>query len=278
MILRAHWINSEPADCLPIADRGLHYGDGVFETIAIHHGHPLLLDAHIERIRAGCEQLRFDASLDLAGIRRQAEEAAKQVDKGVMKIIVTRGVGARGYQFAAGISPTYIISLYPWPEFPSSRYVEGVDVCVCRSRLGDQPLLAGIKHLNRLEQVMARAEWTDEYAEGLMLDQQGFVIEGTMSNIFLVSAETLVTPLVDRCGIRGVVRTEVLRLAAEFGIGVNESQVQMDDLVQAQEAFLTNSVIGIWPIKTLGQHQFSMGPVTKRLQDAIRDANLAIIA
>ncbi len=273
-----HWINGEPADCLPIADRGLHYGDGVFETIAIHHRQPLLLDAHLDRMRAGCEQLRFGARLDLPGIHRQAKESAKQLDKGVMKIILTRGEGARGYRSPVGNSPTCIISLYPWPEFPSARYVEGVNVRVCKSRLGHQPLLAGIKHLNRLEQVMARAEWADQYEEGLMLDQEGFVVAGTMSNIFLVSAATLVTPLVDRCGIRGVVRSQVLRLAAEFGIGVNERQVQMDDLFQAQEAFLTNSVIGIWPIKTLGQHQFSVGPATIRLQEAIRDQNLAIIA
>ncbi len=273
-----HWINGEPADCLTIIDRGLHYGDGVFETIAIHHGHPLLLDAHLDRMRAGCKQLRFNTSLDLSAIRRQAKESAKDVDKGVMKIILTRGVGARGYRSPAENSPTCIIGLYPWPEFPRSRYIEGVDVCVCKSRLGHQPLLSGIKHLNRLEQVVARAEWTDEYEEGLMLDQQGSVVEGTMSNVFLVSADTLVTPLVDRCGIRGVVRAQVVRLASELGMEVTESRVRIDELFQAEEAFLTNSVIGIWPIKTIEQRQYSAGPVTRRLQDAIREAHLAIIA
>lgn len=273
-----HWINGEPADCLTIADRGLHYGDGVFETIAVHHGHPLLLDAHLGRMRAGCEQLRFDASLELSDIRRQTTESTREVDRGVMKIIITRGVGARGYRFTAGTPPTCIMGLYPWPEFPSSRSVDGVDVCVCKSRLGHQPVLSGIKHLNRLEQVVARAEWADEYAEGLMLDQEGSVVEGTMSNVFFVLGGTLVTPLLDRCGIRGVVRTQVLRLASELGMEVNESRVRMDDLFQAEEAFLTNSVIGIWPIKTLEQRQFSVGPVTQRLQNAVREAHVAIIA
>jgi 4-amino-4-deoxychorismate lyase len=132
--------------------------------------------------------------------------------------------------------------------------------------------------LNRLEQVMARAEWTHEYEEGLMLDQEGTVVEGTMSNVFLVSAETLVTPLLDRCGIRGVVRTQILHLASDLGMEVKEVRVHMDDLFQAQEAFLTNSVIGIWPIKTVEQHRYSAGPVTKRLQDAVRNAHVAIVA
>jgi 4-amino-4-deoxychorismate lyase len=278
MMYSSYWINGEPADCLTIADRGLHYGDGVFETIAIHHGQPLLLDAHLDRMRLGCEQLRFDAGLDLSDIHRQAAKSAKEVEKGVMKIIITRGVGARGYRSPAGKPPTCIIGLYPWTEFPSSSYVEGVDVCVCKSRLGHQPLLSGIKHLNRLEQVMARVEWKDEYDEGLMLDQEGSVVEGTMSNVFMVSAGTLVTPLVDRCGIRGVLRAQVLRLASELDMAVTECRVRMDDLFQAEEAFLTNSVIGIWPIKTLEQRRYSAGPITKRLQDAIREAHLAITA
>ncbi len=277
-MLGAHWINGEPADCLTIADRGLHYGDGVFETIAIHHGHPLLLDAHLDRMRTGCEQLRFDARLDLSSIRRQAKESARAVNKGVMKIIITRGAGARGYRYAAGKSPTCIIGLYPWPEFPNSRHIEGVDVCVCASRLGHQPLLSGIKHLNRLEQVMARGEWTDEYEEGLMLDQEGCVVAGTMSNIFLLLADTLVTPMIDRCGVRGVVRHQVLRMALEFGIEVNERRVRSDEMFQAQEVFLTNSVIGIWPIKNLQRHRFSVGPITKRLREAMRETHLAIIA
>lgn len=277
-MLGTHWINGEPADCLTIADRGLHYGDGVFETIAVHNGCPLLLEAHLDRMRAGCEQLRFDASLDLSGIRQHAMQSAENVDKGVMKIIVTRGAGDRGYRVPVGNSPTFIIGLYPWPQFPDTRHIEGVDACVCVHRLGHLPSLAGIKHLNRLEQVMARAEWADEYEEGLMLDQEGFVVAGTMSNVFLVTAGALVTPLLDRCGIRGVVRTQVMRLAAESGVTVAESRVRLDELWQAEEVFLTNSVIGIWPVKTLEQSQYSAGPVTKRLQEAIREAHFAVIA
>ncbi len=273
-----HWINGAPAQSLTLTDRGLHYGDGVFETLAVHQARPLLLDAHLERLQMGCDRLCFESVPDLQDVRRQAEEAAKQVEQGVMKIIVTRGTGNRGYRPPAGSSPACILGLYPWPEFPDSHTRKGVSVRICDSRLGHQPRLAGIKHLNRLEQIVARAEWADEHAEGLMLDQEGTVVAGTMSNIFMVAAGAVVTPLVDRCGIRGVVRAEILRLARDLGLAAHECRIRLEDLLQAEEAFVTNSLIGIWPINRIAHRRFLVGAVTRQLQDRIRDGHVAIVA
>jgi 4-amino-4-deoxychorismate lyase len=136
-------------------------------------------------------------------------------------------------------------------------------------RLARQPRLAGLKHLNRLEQVMARAEWRDEYAEGLMRDTEGLVIEGTMSNLFLVHEGVLVTPDLSQSGVAGVMRAAVLDLAAALGIPSAVRQVTTAMVEGAQELFLTNSLIGLWPVTRLETHNHVVGKITQTLQEAL---------
>lgn len=268
-------VNGEPRDTVSVNDRGLQYGDGLFETIAVHAGRPLLLDRHLARLRRGAERLAIALpSTDL--LTGEAANLCAEAQRAVLKIIVTRGCGGRGYACDAQAQPTRILKLSAWPERPAECARDGVAVRLCRTRLARNPRLAGIKHLNRLEQVLARAEWRDEYAEGLMSDDSGALIEGTMSNVFLVMDGVLATPALADCGVEGVMRAVVLDAAEALGIAARVGRVAMEDFGNAQEVFLTNSLIGIWPVRGLdrsaiGQDglELPVGPVTRRLQEAI---------
>lgn len=251
---------------IDVRDRGLQYGDGLFETMAVSDGRVRRLNAHLDRLRGGCERLGF-ACPDSALIEAELLQLAHGQRRAVLKLIVTRGMGGRGYRPPPETKPTRIVSLNAWPEYPAHWWQDGVDVRICHTTLGDNPVLAGLKHLNRLEQVLARNEWNEpQIAEGLMLDARGTVVCGTMSNVFLVSDGILRTPRLDRCGVLGTTRRAVLAEAAALGIAAEETDLRLEDVLKADEVFLTNAVIGLWPVRSLDKRQYSIGPVTRRLQ------------
>ena len=131
-------------------------------------------------------------------------------------------------------------------------------------------LLAGLKHLNRLEQVLARAEWQDTaYAEGLLCDTSGRVIEGVFSNLFLIKDGELITPDLSRCGVAGVMRAEILQQAQSLGISQTVRDVSYAELVAADEVFVCNSLYGIWPVCALATHDWPVGPLTRKLQGLV---------
>ncbi len=271
--MNAVLVNGELTDAVSARDRGFQYGDGLFETLAVQHGMPLLLDKHLVRLGAGAERLGFQISPAL--LRQEAEQLCRNVERGVLKVIVTRGINMRGYRGDPAATPTRVLSLSDWLSYPTGYTKEGVAVRLCRTRLAAQPALAGLKHLNRLEQVLARAEWGDEYAEGLMQDESGNIVEGTMTNVFLVCDGTLVTPALDRCGVEGVMRSEVLARAARLGIACHVETVTPGYLELAQEIFLTNCLIGLWPVRRVERRSYAIGDITHKIQQAIRDAYVA---
>jgi 4-amino-4-deoxychorismate lyase len=264
-------INGEASDRLTCTDRGLHYGDGVFETLAVRHGRPEFWQRHMERLRAGCARLGFTApALDLLAL--DAERLCVGVDLGVLKIMVTRGVGGRGYRPPVPVSPQRLLMLFDYPIYSVEASTLGVDVRVCRTRMGCNPALAGMKHLNRLEQVLARAEWEDDgVAEGLMLDAHDNVVEGIMSNVFFVRDGVLSTPDLSQCGVAGVMRGVVLELAAHMGIPVHIDRFSLPQVWAADEVFLTNSLLDIWPVRRIGEHQFVPGPITQQMALHLRE-------
>jgi 4-amino-4-deoxychorismate lyase len=265
-------INGESRHQIDVSDRGFQYGDGVFETIEVAGGKPLFLQQHLARLREGCQALLIpppEKSLLVA----EAERMAANSDHAVLKLMVTRGSGGRGYRQPAPLIPTRVFSLHPFPEFPSAFQTEGVVARFCRQRLARNPSLAGIKHMNRLEQVMARAEWgSDTIQEGLMCDCDGAVIEGTMSNLFVVKGGNLLTPDLSQCGIKGILRQMVVHLAHLHRIGVSELQLDQESVLEADEVFVTNSVIGIWPVKQLDEQCFKVGRITRRMQQWYAEA------
>jgi len=259
-------VNGKAADCIASTDRGLLYGDGLFETIAVVNGSLRHWPRHLRRLQAGCARLGIEA-VDGAELAHECQSLAGDTDKAVLKVIVTRGSGGRGYRVPDKPVATRIVQLHDWPVFSSACAERGIAVRVCNTRLGHHPALAGIKHLNRLEQVLARQEWEDaDIMEGLLLDSAGYLIEGTMSNLFLVRDGTLLTPDLHQCGVAGIMRTRVLELADQLPIDVQIGAVEMGHLRAADEVFICNSLIGIWPVIAVDGSDYKKGAVTAQLQ------------
>ncbi|MAY02504.1 MAG: aminodeoxychorismate lyase [Gammaproteobacteria bacterium] len=242
-------VNGLPQKTINLDDRGLAYGDGVFETVRLVGSRPVFLSEHLQRLRKGCEKLGLNC--DFAKLENEISSLqARFTDYAILKILISRGAGGRGYRPASEMSATRILTLHPLPELPQLQAGEGVRVFVCEYRLSQQAELAGIKHLNRLDQVMASREWPEPgMFEGLMRDQQGYIIEGTRSNLFYAQDGSLYTPALKNCGVAGIFR-DLLLQSGEFDISVIEN-VSLQALLQADELFLCNSVTGVWPVSSL---------------------------
>ncbi|MEM9102203.1 MAG: aminodeoxychorismate lyase [Pseudomonadota bacterium] len=242
-------INGVKTSHIYVMDRGLLYGDGLFTTLAVKRGKPILLDRHLARLETDSKKLRL--SLDLSLVIEEIHLLLKGFyEDAVLRITVTRGEGQRGYRIPVETTTTRILSLNPFPTVHVPE--KGINLRVCDTRLSRQPRLCGIKHLNRLEQVIARSEWSDPFFhEGLMFDDNDLLIEGTMSNVFLAfDMSSIITPRLQECGIKGVMREEVIHLAKQRGVDVYEEEISRHDLVKAKEIFMTNSIIGVWPAQT----------------------------
>lgn len=263
------WVDGRPGDALSLKDRGLAYGDGLFETIAVKGGQPLLLDRHLQRLAEGCSRLAMAADHGL--IRSELLAYAAALGEGVLKLILTRGDSLRGYAADPAATPRRILQGNPPVVYPPAHGQQGVHLFPCATRLSIQPALAGLKHLNRLEQVIARAEWQGaDCAEGLMLDLEGRVIEGVFSNLFLVRNGVLVTADLSRCGVAGVMRAELLFQAKSLGIPTEITDISLEHLQQADEVFVCNSVYGIWPVCACAALSWPVGPLTRKLQGIAR--------
>jgi 4-amino-4-deoxychorismate lyase len=264
------WVDGQPAEQLSVKDRGLAYGDGLFETITVTAGQASLLERHLARLAEGC--VRLHIPVDMALLKVELLAFSQQLGDGVAKLIVTRGDGQRGYAPPEPAQPRRILQGAAKPLYPPRNAEQGVRLFPCATRLAEQPLLAGLKHLNRLEQVLARAEWQGvEPAEGLMLDASGRVIEGVYSNLFIVRDGQLVTADLTRCGVAGVMRAELLAQAAASGITCQVRDIEFAELLAADEVFLCNSVYGVWPVSALQTHDWPVGPLTRKLQAIARD-------
>jgi len=262
---RIHFVNGRPADQLPVLDRGLRYGDGCFETMAVRDRRIPLWERHYRRLMRGCDRLQIKPDFDREQLERELATLIGENDRAIVRLTVTRGSGGKGYAYQEQQQPTRILSLLPEHDHPSRYWDEGVSVTICSTRLGRNPALAGVKHLNRLEQVLARAEWNDEFVEGLMLDELGQVIEGTISNVFIAEKGKVYTPQLDNCGVAGVMRAEVLDRMNQLGIVANEAVIERDRLLGADEIFLTNAVIGIWPVNAIEGRPYPVGDITRGL-------------
>lgn len=265
----ASLINGKPGSGIDVLDRGLQYGDGLFETLAVKQGNPLLWERHMNRLLEGCRRLRLPMA-DPSLLRTEAEALCDGATRAVLKIVLTRGTGARGYRIEPGAAGTRILTLAAAADYPVHYYRDGITVRLCETRLGCNPALAGIKHLNRLEQVLARAEWDDaRTAEGLMRDAHGHVVEGTMSNLFLVRNGVLVVPRLETCGVAGVMHGYIVDWAQDNGLTVEERSLIPADVKTADEVFLCNSLIGVWPVCRFEEAVLQPGPLTARIIAAI---------
>jgi 4-amino-4-deoxychorismate lyase len=266
-------INGKAGDSVSALDRGFQYGDGIFETLAVANGEPLLWDAHMRRFFRGAARLGLKAPAEEL-LRREAGQVCGSVGRGVLKIILTRGVSGRGYAPGAEAAPTRTVGLLPWPDYPARHRTDGVNVQFCHTLITRHNILAGLKHLNRLEQILARMELSGDCAEGLMQDETGHVIEGTMTNVFIVSRGALLTPDLKHSGVEGVMRGLVLERAPALSIDCRVAALKREDILDADEMFLTNSLIGAWPVRRIDSREYPVGGITQQIQEAVRNATV----
>lgn len=268
-------VNGIPDASISPLDRGFAYGDGLFETCRISTGRVPFWHFHRQRLLQGCRALKISLDNSLLDSQFAAlllETQVSSVTEGILKIIVTRGEGGRGYAPSLRVPPTICMLLYDGlPEV-----MQGITVRICQQRLACNPTLAGIKHLNRLEQILARSEWQDEsYQEGLLLDANDHVIEATASNFFVVSNGQLATSDLSLSGVAGIMRQIILeQLASQLNIPVVVRDIFMVDVWSADEIFLCNSVKGIVSVARIVGEQdvtFQYGEVTRALQNRLSE-------
>jgi len=262
-------VNGKPGNMVSIRDRGLLFGDGVFRTLRVSGGRSFHWPLHYQKLRHDCTGLGI-ACPDFALLSKEMDDLLKLHPDGVYKLIVTRGEGTRGYSPAPQADSTHIWDVLPCPDYPADWPVTGIKARLCQMRLGYQSRLAGIKHLNRLENVLAAGEWSDaEIAEGLLMDAAGNVIEGTRSNLFLVKNGILITPELARCGVAGVQRDRVLNWAARHNMPLQVRDISLDEVLQADELFLVNSVMILWPLRELEMNRWNSFPVATEIRRSL---------
>lgn len=268
-------INGQAGDLIGIRDRGLLYGDGVFRTMLARNGVALDRHLHLQRLQQDCAQLGI-VSPAMTQLSTELDVVLARHPDGIIKIIVTRGQGDRGYAPPEHVNTTHIWDVAPLPVYPADWQKSGVCVRICDIRLSEQPRLAGVKHLNRLENVLAAAECKDaDIAEGLLLDAHERVIEGTRSNLFLLREGCLITPKLDRCGVAGVQRARVQAYAQQQGIAVQIRDVMLAEVYSADALFLVNSVIGVWPVRMLQERNWSDFSFVAKLAAALESGRQA---
>lgn len=248
-------VNGQITETLPVTDRALHYGDGLFETVLVRRGVPLLWQQHLSRLQQSC--LRLGIPLDNEALARALSTLLAGRPDGILKIIISRGSGGRGYTPPTNPQTTCILQLHPLPIGNELKAEQGVRLLRCQHPISINPALAGLKHLNRLDQVLASRELQKHdqgHDEGLMCDPDGHVIEGIRSNLFVLTGQGIVTPDLSRAGVAGIMRALLIDLFTSHGIHVVVRQVGQADISQARELFVCNSVFGIWPVVALDWH------------------------
>jgi len=244
-------INGSPCHDVAIADRGFNFGDGHFTTIKMAAGQALLLDLHIARLKQACVVLsiefnQWDALI--AAIKQQA--LALQV--GVLKVTITRGEGGRGYGVTGCSSANWYLQHRPIPVHYREWANSGIELMVCQYQQTVNPVLAGLKTLNRLDQVMIKQELDAEnMADGLVCSTDGYIVETSVANVFWVTNGQIYTPSTARSGVEGVMKTHVLELLNNLNITINTDDYTLSDVLDAEEIFITNSVMEVVPVKRI---------------------------
>ncbi len=254
---------SQSSDLVSSLDRGLLYGHTAFETIAVVNSKPRLLVQHLDRLSSAAASLSIPLNEDK--LRTELDRFCTNIEQGCIRITISIGSGGRGYQSPEKPQALRILSEHAYPEYPTSYRASGVHLGVSEVRLAHQPLLAGIKHGNRIEQIIARQQWHGDWQEALLLDYSDRVIEATSANVFIVKDELIFTPELNQCGVEGVMRNHILELATELGFKTKLVSLSLDEVLTADEVFLSNSLIGIWPVARCQDRDFKNSPVAQTL-------------
>ena len=242
-------INGTWQDVLPANDRAIQFGDGCFTTARVVGGKVQKLHAHLERLRQSCERLALTPP-DWPLLEQEMTAVAKRAPQAVLKVILTRGAGGRGYSAAGCCQPTRILSLSPFPSFYPQWREQGIELALSPVRLGRNPMLAGVKHLNRLEQVLIRMHLEQTSAhEALVLDSEGWVTECCAANLFWRIGNRVFTPFVDQAGVNGIMRQHILAILRQSPWQVEECRVKPQALKEADELLICNALLPVAPVR-----------------------------
>lgn len=266
------FIGEAEVAAIPSADRGFAYGDGLFETMRVHAGGVPWWAAHWGRLSRGAGRLGIALPAPQR-VRAEVATLLDGVDAAVLKLVVSRGAGGRGYAADAAGAPTWTLGLHPVPKPPPAA---GITLRWCNARLAVQPALAGIKHCNRLEQVLARAEWAAapdaDAHEGLMRSTAGDVVCATAANVFVLRGDRWRTPALDACGVAGVCREHLLPLT-----GADVGPLSVDEVERADALLVCNAVRGILPVARLGARAWPAHPAVRALQQQLAGLHPAFV-
>ena len=259
-------INGKKVSQISVNDRGFLYGDGVFETIACKNRSLIYWNEHLQRLNNACRILKLNPVDEATWLKDISKIIKDHSEDCVIKLIYSRGEGQRGYKLPEITEPLRVVMSSTMPVYAEDIYQQGVKLMVCQTPASSNSRLAGLKHLNKLDAVLARSEWSDETIfEGLMLDDYGNVIEGTMSNLFAVKNNSLYTPVLKRSGVNGIIRQRIIDLAKNDNIVTQQIEIKLDKLLEMDEIFITNSLIGLCPVNQLESNLYKTGPITSHL-------------
>jgi 4-amino-4-deoxychorismate lyase len=265
------WINGELNDQISVADRSFQYGDGCFSTLLIRHGQIVHWAYHQQRIEQCLTVLGIPCP-DWSLIQQWVDIALENQEAVLsgLKIHISRGVGGRGYSVQGIASPMVTISRFAFPDQYSQWQQHGLVLGLCRQRLGLNPLLAGHKHNNRIEQVLLKRELESQgYVDGVVLDLNDQVIETTMANLFWFKQGVLHTPSLDQSGVAGVMRRVVIEEAQVMGTTVEVGCYRLSDLMSADAVFMTNSLLGMAAINAVDGIPIASNDLTRELQKRV---------
>lgn len=259
-------------------DRGLHYGDGVFTTISVFNAQPLAWSYHWDRLQHDCQILGLNIPSQ-ALLQQEMATLLSQMhaQRCVLKIILTRQTTVRGYKPDPQAGTNRLLLIYPWSDDPTDYFKTGLRVITSSWALSSQPALAGVKHLNRLEHVLARGAWQDpQIQEAILCDQQGHLVEAIQANLFVIFQETLYTPVLTHAGVAGVMRRIILENAQKWQIKVQEDRLPLSWRDKIDAAFLCNSIIGVRPIGQWDDRMLKMSEITQRVACHIKSEPIVI--
>ncbi len=266
----SYLINGSFNQVISPLDRGLAYGDGVFRTIKVVAGLPEQWPAHYQKLVADCAAINIVCpSAEL--LMSDWQQLFSAGEDAVAKIIITRGEGERGYKPSAITAPMRLISKFAMPNYAKANFSDGVHLHLCETRLAAQPKLAGVKTLNRLENVLARMEWSNHaLVDGVMLDMNGNVIECTSANIFARFGDALITPKLDLCGIAGITRQRIMMLAPSLSLKIDVQHMSFAQLLTADEIIICNSLYGAWQVRCIQENTIQSNGLATAVRAALR--------
>ncbi|WP_117233288.1 aminodeoxychorismate lyase [Vibrio maerlii] len=262
-----YWLNGTQADSISLTDRSFQYGDGCFTTILVKAAEPQWLTFHIERMEACLKVLGIPVPC-WAEVIQWLSKAAIDAPLSGLKLHISRGSGGRGYSPSGVMNPDITISAFDYPQHYHSIQSQGIELGLCEAKLGINPMLAGHKHNNRLEQILLKAEMDRVgLVDGVVLDIHDHVVETTMANLFWCKDKTIYTPSLEDCGVSGIVRRLIIQDAEQLGHKAVIGKFDLDHLANADEVFISNSILGVAPVIKVGQYQFRRGPMSRQYQE-----------